>query len=132
MGVVALRQVKGDDPVLIAGNDLSLTTGEQVERKTTEAVTHLDREPQFVEPVNQPALSGLGYPVLREPDGIPISRASPGQGAAEAQARCGSRIDNPVAPAAVEIGADWAIGLDGHHGALLARVPDRAAARHTD
>src|SRR4249920_2394601 len=132
MGVVALRQVKGDDPVLIAGHDLSLATGEQVERETTEAVAYLDWESELVEPEDQPALGRLGNPVLREPDHVAIGWTGPCQGTAEAQARCRGRIGDPVAPAAVEVGADGAIGLDGHHGALLARVPDCTAARHTD
>jgi hypothetical protein len=64
MGVAAFRQVKGDDPVLVASDDLPLATGEQVERQTAGAVADLDREPELVEPEDQPSLGGLGNPVL--------------------------------------------------------------------
>jgi len=34
MGVVALGKVKGDDAVLMAGDDLAVTAGEQIERQS--------------------------------------------------------------------------------------------------
>ena len=129
MGVVALRQVKGDDAVLVAGDDLPLTAGEQVERKADVAVAHLDRELQLIEPEDQPALGCLGNPVLPEPHCVTISWPGPCQRAAEAQPDCRRGIGDPVASAAVEVGADRVIGANSRHGALLARVPDRSAAR---
>ena len=64
--VVALRQVKGDDPVLMAGDDLALTTGEQIERQADGTVADHDRELELVESEDQPAFGGLGDPVLPE------------------------------------------------------------------
>src|SRR5215213_1500619 len=64
VSIVALGQVKGDDPVLVARHDLPLAAGEQVECKSNVAVAHLDRELELVEAEDQPALGGLGNPVL--------------------------------------------------------------------
>ena len=130
MGVLALRQVKSDDPVLVAGDDPPLATGEQVERQTVVAVADPDREPKLVEPEDQAALGGLGNPILGDPDSVGIRRPGPCQGAAEAQTEGRSRIGDPVASAAVEVRTDGPIRLDGDHGALFTRVPDRAAASH--
>src|SRR4029453_1325604 len=47
--VVAFRQVKGDDPVLIARDDLAVTAREQVECQTNGAVAHLDRKLKLIE-----------------------------------------------------------------------------------
>src|SRR5215207_8201100 len=120
MGGVALPQVEGDDSVQVAGDDLSVSAGEQVECETAGTVAHLDRQLELVEPKEQPALGGLGNPVLGEPDGVPVSRPSPCQGAAEAQAGCRGGIGDPVTSAAVEVCADGVIGVDSDHGALSA------------
>jgi hypothetical protein len=72
MGIVALGQVKRDDPILVAGHDLAMTAGEQVERETDRAVSDLDRELEFVQPEDQPTLCGLGDPVLAEPQGVAV------------------------------------------------------------
>src|SRR5688572_31915919 len=92
VSIVALRQVKSDDPVLVAGHDLPLTAGEQVECKTDGAVAYLDRELELVEAEDQPALGGLGNPVLRKAHHVTIGWPSPRQRAAEAQAECRGRI----------------------------------------
>ena len=44
MGVVALRQVEGDDSVQVAGDDLPVSAGEQIECETAGTVAYLDRQ----------------------------------------------------------------------------------------
>src|SRR5512133_1984315 len=120
MGIVALGQVKSDDPVLIAGDDLAMSTGAQVECKTVGVVPDLDRKLELIQPKDQPALSRLRDPILSKSDSVGVRGPRTGQSAAETQSRWRVGICDPIASATVEVGTDRAIGGDSHHGALRA------------
>ena len=129
--VVALGEVEGDHAVVVPGHHLFAAARQQVEHQPALRLRQVagDRQAELDEFDDQASLRRLGVGVCREPGGVVVGGAGPGQPAREAQTQRVVGLDQPVAPRDVQVVAEpGLIGVDdsGQLGGrvLVTRGPD--------